>query len=337
MNKFRIGIAGAGIISRDHALSLGRMPNVSQIAFYDFDGSRAEALAAQFEAGVASSLQELIAGCDILWVCTPPFAHREAIEAACAAGRAVFCEKPLGFSHEDCTAIAAAVQASGIPFFMGQSGRYATFFMKMKELVTAGAIGEPRLIWSTRLGHFDPATVPPWRVDDRKSGGLMIEFGVHELDFMGWIGGAWRDVYARSSSLMGHPNFQDTVSAVGALQSGVTMRLDVSGGSPRYLWQRGIEGTAGSLLFDDVNVKEITLNRLGKSPEKIESGDWQDPATGENLSLRDQSIAVLDALDSGSPPPVSLQEGWAAVRAALAVQQSARTGKVVHIAADASA
>lgn len=333
MKKYRIGIVGAGLIARDHALSLNRMPSVERLNFFDQDNSRARQLAERFDGKVAGSLPELVAESDIVWICTPPFGRREAIVEACRARRAIFCEKPFALNNKDAIFFAATVRKAGVPFFMGQSGRYSSFFVKIKELVTQGVVGEPTQVWSTRLGWIDKNVQPAWRFDDELSGGTVIELGVHEIDFIRWVGGDWQSVYARGSAatLVPGGNYQDTVAAVGTLENNVIARLTLSWASPRYLWQRGVEGTEGSLFFDDSRVREVVLHRPGKKPEIFKTGDWQNKRTGENLSLRDQAHAVLQALASNERPPVTMEDGAAAARAAMAIRESVRTGRVMTI------
>lgn len=332
-NQYRVGIVGAGAISRSHAITFSNSPYVAQMLFYDSDTARAKALAGEFGGAATATLEELGEQCDLVWICTPQFVRREPIEMACKAGRAIFCEKPLATTEEDCAFLAEKVRNAGVPFFMGQSGRHAAFFKKMKELVEDGEIGEVVQVWSTRQGYFDPTMTPEWRLSDTQSGGLMTEFGVHELDFIRWIGGDWQNMYARGTSkILGRDDFQDTISAIGTLADGKTARLDVSAAHPRYLWQRGVEGTQGSLFFDDVRVREVALHRVGREPEIFVTDDWQDHTTKENLSFREQATAIFAALQNGTPAPVTLEDGWAAVRAALAVQKSLHSGNVVEIA-----
>jgi len=332
MKKFQVGIVGAGFIARDHARSLRRLPRTAGISCYDSNPANAKLLADEAGAKIAGSVRELVEGCDIVWICTPPFARQEVLAEATRAGKAIFCEKPIALNAKEIATVKSAVGKSKAPFFMGQSGRYSYFFQKIKELVADGAIGQITSVWSTRLGNLDPANTPAWRMDDELGGGTIIELGVHELDYIRWIGGEWQSVYAKGSSETLLPGkFQDSVSALGTLQSGAIARLDISWASPRYLWQRGVEGVEGSIFFDDSNVREVVLNRPGKSPEIHKTGDWQNKRTKENLSLREQAIAVLEALGNDEAPPVTLTDGMAAVQAALAIRESAATGKVVKI------
>jgi predicted dehydrogenase len=334
MTKFRIGIVGAGLIAREHCLSLSRLPQVEKLLFFDADSSRAAKLASEFNGTSTPSLRELTQQSDIVWICTPPFARREALEVACEMQRPIFCEKPLAIARNELLWMQRLISDANVPFFMGQSNRYGAYFQKMHELAQGGEVGEITSIWSARQGYLDIASTPPWRMDDSKSGGTVVELGIHEIDFARWVGGEWHSVYARGSSQTLVPGqFQDTVAAIGALQSGATMRLDLSWANPRYLWQRGVEGTEGSLFFDDSRIWQIELHRPQHEPEIFQVGDWQDKTTGENLSLRKQAKAVLQALADGRTPPVSLQDGAAAAEIALAIRYSIQSGTVVNCAA----
>jgi myo-inositol 2-dehydrogenase/D-chiro-inositol 1-dehydrogenase len=331
MKKTSIGIVGAGLIARDHANTLHRLPGVGGLVVHDADGGRAAALAAQCGGRVARGLREIVAASDLVWVCTPPFARTEALREACRQRKAIFCEKPLGLSARQCREVAAMVKRARVPFYMGQSGRFSSWFMKMKALVEDGAIGQLTRAWSTRLGWLDRKRAPAWRWNDRLSGGCVIELGVHEIDFIRWVGGDWKSVHAATSSRVVVPGrYQDTAVATGLLRGGAIAHLAVSWASPRYLWQRGIEGTRGSLFFDDAK-PDVHLLRPGKKPVIFKGADWLDRKTGENMSLKAQAIAALRALRGGAPFGVALRDGLEAVRVAAAIRESAAHGRVVTL------
>ncbi len=332
MKKFHIGLVGAGAIAREHAISLTRMPHVGSLSVFDSNASQAAALAERYAVRVAPTLKSLVRECDLVWICTPPFARRAAILEACRQQKAVFCEKPLGISLADCRFYEQAVRRAKIPFFMGQSGRCAAFTRKMKALVDEGAIGRPVKIWATRLGWLDPAKTPAWRLNDRLGGGTVIELGVHEIDFMRWICGDFRRVSAVASSRTLVPGkFQDTLAAVGVMDRGVLAQLDIGWASPRYLWQRGVEGDEGSLFFDDARVTEVALLRPGRPTKLFKVETWRNEETLENQALRDQAKAVLNALAGKGQAPAILCDGAAAVAVALAMKRAAAAGSTVTV------
>jgi predicted dehydrogenase len=334
--RFRIGVVGAGIIGREHALSLVRNKRVGQVLIYDADPARAEQYGRDFGAQVIGSMDQLVDDCDIVWLCSPPGFHLDGIKRAAAARKPIFCEKPLAITMQDARAIRAAVSQAKVPFFMGHSGRFAIAFIKMKQIVERGEIGEVTSVWSNRLGYLDPKVHPAWRFSDEKSGGVIVELGIHEIDFTRWIGGDWKHVYATGSSATLNPGkFQDQVVGTGPLRQAGAATVNVSWSNPRYLWQRGIDGTKGSLFWDDSDYNHVILMKPGKNPRKIPLGltFWKDKETGENFSLRDQANAILAAMEKGTPPPVKLADGYEALKIARAMKDSVRTAKVVPIKA----
>lgn len=330
MSKLHIGIVGTGFIAEDHAKSLNLLRDVAGLSVFDTNAARAEAYAKKYNAALVPTLAKLIAGCDLVWICTPPFAHKAAVLQACKAGKAIFCEKPLAHNAADAKVIRDAVRKAGVPFFMGHSGRYTQAFVKMKQLVDKGAIGEPLHIWSTRLGFVDPKTCPPWRLTDARSGGLAVELGIHEVDFVRWLGGDVKSFSAVGHSKILNPGkYIDQIVGVALLRSGITARLDLSWANPRYLWQRGIDGTKASLMFDDSNFNQVLQLQPGK-PAKIHTvkpDGWRDLKTDENVAFRDQAKDVINALTKGTPAPVTLDDGYAGALAAIALQKAAKTGK----------
>ena len=125
--------------------------------------------------------------------------------------------------------------------------------------------------------------------------------------------------------------FQDSVVAVGTLASGANARLEVSWADPRYVWQRGVTGTKGSLFWCDSNFTELAHHRPGKAPRAIKSPDWRHPKTGENMAIREQDRAVLRCLTDGGDFPVTIADGVAAVTSAMAIRKSADSGRTVKI------
>jgi len=322
--RYHVGIVGAGSIAWEHAITLSRLREVGRLSIFDPNEAAAAKLAAKFDGQAVSSLDALIKDCDIVWVCTPPFARKEVILQAAAAGKAIFCEKPVALTRPEYLAYQKVVAGAKVPFFMGQSGRFAAFGKKMKQLVERGTIGRPVKIWASRQGWLNPKLSPAWRLDDQRGGGTVVELGIHEIDFMRWIGGNFQKVFAVASTRSLVPGkFQDTLAAVGTMDDGMIAHLDISWASPRYLWQRGVEGEEGSLFFDDARVTEVAFLRPEKVPKIFKVETWQNPQTKENQALRDQAKSVFRTLQSGGTPEVTLADGVQALEVALAMRRSA--------------
>ena len=110
----RIGFAGTGLIAWAHGLGLQAVIDAGLVeadisVVFDRSEKRAQGFAAHYGAEVVHDLSELAGRCDAIWVCTPTVAHRDAVDAALAGGRAVFCEKPLATDLSGARSLVAVV------------------------------------------------------------------------------------------------------------------------------------------------------------------------------------------------------------------------------------
>ena len=186
MADLRIGVIGAGPIGKVHAANLARhVPGARLAAIADVDLAKAEACASENQADDAyTSDTELLAHPDLaaVIVSTPPGTHAGIIEAAAAAGKHVFCEKPLERTLVRADVALAAVEKAGVKFFIGLNRRFDPHFLRLRDAVHAGEAGRPL------AAHFiarDPIAVladtpnPP--------GDLFFSTTIHELDFAGVV------------------------------------------------------------------------------------------------------------------------------------------------------
>jgi predicted dehydrogenase len=79
---------------------------------------------------------------DAVWVTTPNMMHLEMIEAACAAGKAVFCEKPIGGKPEHVVQAYRAAEAAGVPTGVGYNYIWSPLVLHARDLIASGQLGE---------------------------------------------------------------------------------------------------------------------------------------------------------------------------------------------------
>lgn len=143
---------------------------------------------------VYARYEDLVADKDIDWVMvgSPNAFHRTHIEAAFAAGKHVFSEKPLAIKNADCTAINAAHGKSGRLFATGFVLRYSPIYKKVKEILDSGAIG--KVISIDANENITPAhggyIMMNWRRHRELSGPHILEKCVHDLDLLNWFTGS---------------------------------------------------------------------------------------------------------------------------------------------------
>jgi predicted dehydrogenase len=119
---------------------------------------------------------------DAVYVATPPDAHAPNVLAAARAGKPVYVEKPMGRNHGECLEMIAACRGAGAPLFTAYYRRRLPRFLKVKEILDQGGIGEVRTV-SVTLCHVLKADFlrkenPPWRVvPEIAGGGRFVEHG----------------------------------------------------------------------------------------------------------------------------------------------------------------
>ncbi|MEE1799314.1 Gfo/Idh/MocA family protein [Streptomyces sp. NPDC101062] len=179
----RIGVIGTGMIGQDHIRRLTQVITGTRVtAVFDIDTARAEEVAASVGARALATGREVIDAPDVDAVVVTSWGptHAEHVLGAIAAGKPVFCEKPLATEAEDCLKIIEAETAHGSRLVqVGFMRRYDAGYREMKKVIESGAIGEPLMV---HCAHRN-ASVP----ESYTSAMAAQDTAVHEIDVLRWL------------------------------------------------------------------------------------------------------------------------------------------------------
>jgi myo-inositol 2-dehydrogenase/D-chiro-inositol 1-dehydrogenase len=198
----RIGVIGAGRIGKIHAENLAtRIPGVEVAAIADVNRAAAEETAARLHIAKACADYQDILGdksIDAVAICSSTDTHSRLIMEVAAAGKHIFCEKPIDHDLARIDQALTSAKNAGVRLQIGFNRRFDPNFRKVRELVMAGKIGKPHLL---RITSRDPA--PPSPEYAKVSGGMFLDMTIHDFDMARYIVGSnVTEVYAAAGVLV---------------------------------------------------------------------------------------------------------------------------------------
>jgi predicted dehydrogenase len=200
----KIGIVGFGARSTlcEEAHRPGEGSRISAVCDVAERG-RADAQAALPDAFVTDSLDELLAsGVDAVMVLTPDDLHASVAIRALEAGVAVFCEKPIAIHLADADAMLETARRTGTRLYVGHNMRHLPVIGLMRRLILEGRIGEVKAVWCRHfVGHGGDYYFKDWHADRRRSTGLLLQKGAHDIDVIHWLSGGYAERVSAIGSL----------------------------------------------------------------------------------------------------------------------------------------
>ncbi len=305
-----------------------QMPDVAIAAVYDHHTDRAAAFAQEYGVPVADDYDALLKACDIIDICTPTYRHAEYALPAIEAGRAVVCEKPLARTLEDCERIVQAVKQHNTPFMPAHVLRFFPEYRTAHRLVKSGALGAIAAVRMRRGGDF-PRTKSDWYADFEKSGGVILDLIIHDFDWMLWTLGAVERVHAKALTFRNLRHLDYTLVTL-KFKNGAVGHIEGTWCDPSgFKVNFEVCGDSGMLEYDSTRQVALQIatraeNGAGGGVQVPESPAVQNPYY---LELRH----FVDCVQSGQTPEITVEDGYNAVRLALAAIESAQTGRVVRL------
>jgi myo-inositol 2-dehydrogenase/D-chiro-inositol 1-dehydrogenase len=323
----KLVLVGAGRIGRIHAGNIAANPRLGLAGVVDAVEAAAQALAGEHGVPVRS-LDDALADPEVagIVVASSTDTHLDCSTRAIAAGKAVFCEKPI--DQDLARARAAAPQLSGARLLLGFNRRFDPDFRELKARLDAGAVGT---LESLQITSNDPAPPPPAYV--AVSGGLFKDMAIHDFDMARCLLGEEPvEVFAMASCLVdpeiGRLGDVDTARTVLRTASG---RLCVISNSRRsgFGYDQRIEAyaSAGMLRADNATMSTVQAwTEAGARADSFRNFFLDRYAE----AYRSEMAHFADILD-GAAPSVGYADGVAALALAEAAAESARRGAPVRL------
>jgi predicted dehydrogenase len=187
MQKWGVGVIGVGRMGGRHAQNLRSLiPGAKLVAVADVDLEAARRLADDLEIEhYYDGAEALVTRNDIdaVVIASPPRFHLSAAHTAAAAGKHIFCEKPLALTIADVDDIIAAARSANVFLHVGFMRRYDPAYAEAYKRINGGEIGTP-IIFRSIGRDREP---PPLTFYQSGSGTLFLDSSIHEFDLARWL------------------------------------------------------------------------------------------------------------------------------------------------------
>ena len=336
----KVGLIGAGAISRPHLQAFVRHPQVTEVYVADPSPEAREAIAGEF--GIINKTcqdhHELLQddSLDLIDICTPHYLHAPQAIEAMQAGKHVIVEKPLAIALPECDAMMRVSRETGRRLFCALSQRNLPAHIKALELIREGEIGQPFMAFITVLGNeFERMNDPEnWKGDwDKAGGGAFFDTGYHAVYVLQHFFGPAHAVTAMAKRLVVEPqNKADDTSVVAlAMTEDVLCSIAVcyAARGDRWTEERRFVGAEGSILVRDDPEDEMPLivfHDADMIPVRVHN-----PPAVNQYAIRETVSYFINCILEDTDSEITLEEARAAVATVTAAYDSERTGNRIQL------
>ena len=327
-----IAVIGTGRMGSVHARNLARLiPEANLVALCDIRLEVAQAVADELGIQrVVKDYHELLVDKDIeaILIASSTNTHAFIMKDVAAAGKHIFCEKPLALDLAEIDDALAAVEKAGVKLQVGFNRRFDKSFQRVHEVVASGEIGRPCIL---RITNRDPE--PPLAEFARVSGGMFLDMSIHDFDMARFQVGEVEEVYAIGSvlvaPLLAEMGDVDTNIISPKFENGAVGAIDNSRQAV-YGYDQQLEVFCSQGTAVAVNEAEDTVvkgNKSGFHSARPQYFFMQRYAPCYVEEVRQ----FLECIREDKPTPITGRDGRIAVVLGYAAQKSLRENRPVKL------
>jgi len=333
-DRLKIGVFGAGRIGKIHSENIARfipqakLEGIAEIKLTAEQEDWARSLGVRI---VSKKPEDLLSDPSIeaVAICSSTDTHADLVIAAAAAGKHIFCEKPIDLSVPKVKAALDAVKKAGVKLQIGFNRRFDHNFARIKEHTLAGNIGNVHLV---KISSRDPEPPPPAYV--AVSGGIFLDMMIHDFDMARFQAGSdITEVYASGAVLIdpeiGRAGDVDTAIVSLKFANGAIGIIDNSRKAV-YGYDQRVEvfGSAGAVMADNDLPNTVKLfNEAGTTGEKP-LYFFLERYKGAYV---EEMVSFIDSVRNNKPVAISGEDGLEDMYAALAAGKSLKEGRPVKL------
>lgn len=314
----KVAVLGSGFMGKTHAEALKQIKNVELVGIYTT--SHNPQSVTSFDSPIYTSFDKLMMEQkpDIVSVCLPTHLHKQYVLKAAELGVHIICEKPIALNLEDAREMISVCEEKKVKLFIGHVLRFFPEYHQLKTDVDTGKVGNIGVMHTQRANDH-PGIHHKWYNDYKKSGGVILDLMIHDLDFMRYLNGEVKSVFAMNK----RADNLDYALVTLLFENDAIANLE------------GLWGRPGSLEYscEVYGDKGVLHLRNGKDPVKVSLHDKDiktiNPLYNDPYYL--QLSHFITCLKDNEEPIVTTSDAYEAAKLSLAALKSINSGKPVLI------
>lgn len=318
-------ILGSGNMGRRLVRSLQSIAEVSIKYVYSRSLGHAQQLASVCGAEALDDARQIFADARVhaVVICLPTFTRLETLRPAVESGKHIFCEKPLALNEGMADAIRGLLEGYSRVAMVGQVLRFFWEYSRLREKTLAGEVGQVGTIRLSRCVGYPGAD--SWFAHPDKSGGVILDLLIHDLDFLRWTFGEVAQVYAKALTFSQQGRLDYALLNL-QMRSGALAHIEGSWAHPVGSFHQTVEicGSQGMLSYDNLgceNLKVVSTAETGAGPASRISLPEADPSNDPYLA---EIRHFVDCIHNQRTPSVSWEDALKSCELAFAAIESAR-------------
>lgn len=347
-------VVGCGVIGRTHVNQVNAIEDARLVAVVDEIPDRAEAFSELYGVPGYTDLHEALQRDDVhvVTVGTPSGLHGDVAIAAAKAGKHVIVEKPIEITLERADAMIAACREAGVKLCVISQHRFDPSTVTVKRRIEQGLfgrmlLGEAAINWYRSQGYYDSgAWRGTWALD---GGGALMNQGIHTVDLLQYLMGPVESVFAHAATL-NHRRIEVEDSAVAVLRfrdGGMGTIVGTTLAYPGLSARVEVFGQQGTAVIENDQLTHLYVRdgvesgqvmhrdreavNLAADPQAADLNTAADPSAISPGGHLAQFMDMIEAVRGDREPMVNGPEGRKPLEIILAIYESARTGKEVHL------
>lgn len=329
----KTAVIGVGSMGQHHARIYSQIKESALVGVSDVSKEVANKIAGSYDVPAYDNYQELLdkEKPDAVTVAVPTVQHKQVVSDVLDSGAHVLVEKPIAATIEEGQFLIDKAKSLNLQLMVGHIVRFNPATQLLKKKLQAGDLGRIYQIVSRRVGPF------PARIRDV---GVIVDLAPHDLDLMRYL--TEMDpvrVFAETENRI-HTDHEDLVTGMLRFPDGIVGLLEINWLTPTKVRETLILGEQGMFRVDDLTqdlyyYENALINeelwRDLRIVKGVSEGQMIRYAVQREEPLKAELAAFLGAIENGTPVPVSGEDGLAALKLALALVESGRTGQIINV------